>query len=444
MAMNKSTLYIKGMHCPSCDILVKDKFCEMRNVKNVKANYKTQTAEITYEGKLDQQQINTKLQQFGYSISEKNEKEFKEPFINRLGEAGVIAVIAFAIFYFIQDLKVFPELNVSSGLTFFTVFILGVVASTSTCMATSGALFLTTIGKLKEDSVSFKKNIIPALSFNIGRVLSYGVFGFIVGMIGKVFSVNLQMELYLNLFVSTVMILIALDMLKLFSFSWISSMSFTKGLFEKLRVKFIQKPKQTAFFLGAITYLLPCGFTQSVQIYALGLADPVKSALIMMIFALGTVPSLLAIGFASSFTKSAYYPLFQKIMGVIILMVGASYIMNFATLRGFSLPILHSGVQGITTASNVQEQNGVQILEMSVDNKGYSPSAFTVKQGKPVKWLIDAKNVFGCQSVLVAPKLGIEKPIALGKNELQFTPQEKGVINFSCSMGMYKGMITVI
>jgi sulfite exporter TauE/SafE/copper chaperone CopZ len=444
MKIKKATLYIEGMHCPSCDILVKDKFCELKNIEEVKADHRHQKAEISYTGELNHEMLNKTIQPFGYSILENKEEEFKEPLIKRLTDASAIALIAFIVFYFIQDAHIFPTLNVGSGIALITFFVIGLVASTSTCMATSGALFLTTIGKLRKESISFKENIIPAISFNVGRIVSYGIFGLLVGFIGKTLTVNLQLGSILTLFVSVVMILIGLENIKLISFSWVSSTSFSKGIFEKLQAKFTTKPKQTAFLLGAITYLLPCGFTQSVQIYALGLADPIKSSVIMMIFALGTVPALLAIGFASSFTKNTFYPLFQKSMGVIIIMIGVGYIFNFATLHGVFSYLENTNQNLPYTTQNIEEQNGIQVMNMSVDSAGYSPSSFVVKQGEPVKWVINGKSIIGCQSVLVAPKLGIEKSLALGINVVEFTPSEKGAIPFSCNMGMYKGLITVI
>jgi sulfite exporter TauE/SafE/copper chaperone CopZ len=443
--IQKTTLYIKGMHCPSCDILVKDKFGECANVKSVKANHKTQTAEISYKGELDTEELNSKIQKYGYSIADE-EATYEEPLIKRITDAAAIGIILFIVYYFAQQLDLLPNVGVSPQLNYLTAFILGVVASTSTCMATSGALFLATVGKLNSKGLSFKENIVPAVSFNIGRIISYGVFGFIVGFLGKALFVNFNLGPLLTLFVSIVMILIGLDMLRLISFSWVSSTSFTKSLFERLEHRFLKNPKQTAFLLGAITYLLPCGFTQSVQMYALGLADPVKSATLMMTFALGTVPALLAIGFLSSFTRSVYYPLFAKVMGIVIVFIGVGYLLTFASLRGVDIAKFMNQTSQKTVAFTqpIEQKDGYQIIRMSVDNKGYSPREFTVKEGQEVKWIVNGKTNFGCQTVLTAPQLGVSKYIQLGDNVITFTPKQSGDINFSCEMGMYQGVIHVI
>ena len=442
--LKKTTLYVKGMHCHSCDVLVKKKFSEVKNIKEVKPHFVNQSVEVLYTGNLDKELLNQKINQYGYSVGVTRIQEYAEPLSQRLGEAGVIAVILFIAYFMAQQIGIVPSFNVAGNLSLTAAFILGLVASTSTCMATSGALFLATVGKLNNQVGSVRQNIVPAISFNAGRVLSYGAFGFIAGMIGKT-AVSLQLGSFLTLFVSIMMVLVGLDMLKIFSITNLFGQSVTKGLFEKLENKLSSDPKRTAFFLGAITYLLPCGFTMSVQLYALGLGNPVQSALMMMIFALGTVPALMAIGFASSFTKSSFYPFFVKIMGVLVFMIGAYYFTNFLNLYGVNMNVLSAFSTSNTATANIAAtNNGVQEISMTVNASGYTPNQFTVKQGEKVRMVINGKNVLGCQSTLRIPKMDIVKTLSAGNNVIEFTPQEKGTIPFSCIMGMFTGKIEVI
>ena len=74
---------------------------------------------------------------------------------------------------------------------------------------------------------------------------------------------------------------------------------------------------------------------------------------------------------------------------------------------------------------------------------GYSPNSFTIKQGMPVKWLIDAQAPFSCASTIVMNKYNIRKSLIKGENIIEFTPRETGRITFSCSMGMYTGYFNV-
>lgn len=433
--IKRATIFIKGMHCASCDVLVRREFSKLPGVRHVYPDHARCQAEVEYTGHLDKKRLNDAINPYGYRIVE-SLTEHTEPLSKRLLDSGAIAVILFILYYFARELKLLPELGTTAGstLSYSAVFILGLVASTSTCMATSGSLFLATIGKLKQKSAG--PTVLTALSFNIGRVLSYSIFGYIIGLAGKTVMTTLQMGPLLTAVVAAVMIVIGLDMLKIISFASFTA-RYTNALYDSLESKLINRPRQTALLLGAVTYLLPCGFTQTVQVYALGLASPVQSAIIMMIFALGTVPMLMAIGFAGSFMKSSYYPLFAKVMGVVIVMVGVYYITNVFAVYGLSArPSRDSGTAALVG------NDGTQVIRMTVDSRGYTPDAFTVRAGKPVKWVINGVNVFGCWGIIVSPKLGIQKTLTGGEETVTFTAPSPGTYPFSCAMGMYRGVIT--
>jgi hypothetical protein len=237
------------------------------------------------------------------------------------------------------------------------------------------------------------------------------------------------------------MILLGLDMLKIVSFASIIPYGVSSNVFRKLEHTLIKDPHKSAFFLGIITYFLPCGFTQATQVYALGLASPWQSALTMAVFALGTAPAILFIGSLRGLLKSTFYQYFMKIVAVGVLILGLYYASNFLSIYGvnFGFNKINKG-----TNQDVKTENGKQIINMAVVSNGYVPNYFTIKKGVPVKWVIDGKNVFGCQGYFVVPSLNISKALNEGENIFEFTPKDLGFINFSCGMGMYRGRIEVI
>ncbi|MEK7177589.1 MAG: sulfite exporter TauE/SafE family protein [Patescibacteria group bacterium] len=434
MKISKKTLYIKGMHCPSCEILITDKFKEMPNVQNVNSNFQKQEAEVYFTGHLDQEAVNKKIQSFGYEIgSREDDHEIDEPISKKIIEASLIAVGLGLIYLIAKETNILPSINITGNLNLLTVLFLGLVASVSTCMATSGALFLSTIGKKTN-------NLKQAIYFSLGRIISYGFFGFIAGLVGSVIITNLKFGTGLTLLAAVFMILLALDMLKILSFASIIPFGVSSNIFRKLEHSLIKDPHKSAFFLGAITYFLPCGFTQATQVYALGLASPWQSALTMAIFALGTAPAIIFIGSLRGLLKSTFYQYFMKTVAVGVLILGLYYASNFLSIYGIGL--------GLSNKSNKTNEsyleNGKQIISMDVISGGYSPNQFTVKKGIPVKWVINGKNVFGCQGYFIVPSLSISKALNAGENIIEFTPTEAGSINFSCGMGMYRGRIEVI
>ena len=55
----------------------------------------------------------------------------------------------------------------------------------------------------------------------------------------------------------------------------------------------------TPFLVGVATFFLPCGFTQSMQIYTLSTGNFITGAMTMFSFAMGTFPmlALVSLGF---------------------------------------------------------------------------------------------------------------------------------------------------
>jgi len=433
--LKKCTLYIKGMHCPSCEILITDKFKEMSNVTAVKSNFQKQEAEVYFSGHLDQETINKNIKPFGYEIRDRQDKSFnEEPMSKKIIEASLITVGLILIYLIVKEINIIPSINITGNLNWLTVLFLGLVASVSTCMATSGALFLSTIGKKTN-------NLKQAVYFSLGRIISYSIFGFLAGLVGSVIITNFKFGSGLTLLAAIFMILLSLDMLHILSFSSIVPFGVSSNVFRKLEHLLIKDPHKSAFFLGMITYFLPCGFTQATQVYALGLASSWQSALTMAIFALGTAPAIIFIGSLRGLLKSTFYQYFMKTVAVGVLILGVYYASNFLSIYGINIGFSQN-INRIGT--NVTIENGKQIINMDVISGGYSPNQFTIKKGIPVRWVISGKNIFGCQGYFVVPTLNISKALNEGENIIEFTPKETGFINFSCGMGMYRGRIEVV
>jgi sulfite exporter TauE/SafE len=77
--------------------------------------------------------------------------------------------------------------------------------------------------------------------------------------------------------------------------------------------------------LGLITFILPCGFTQSMQFQAIASGDLVTGALLMGIYALGTFPVLALISLTSiKLSNGKNKDIFFTTAGILILLF-ASY-----------------------------------------------------------------------------------------------------------------------
>ncbi|CAN5206230.1 hypothetical protein BH09PAT1_BH09PAT1_2390 [soil metagenome] len=359
----------------------------------------------------------------------------KESMWSRIITAILIGIVFGTGYLILSEFSVVPTL--SNSLTLPTVFLLGIIASVSSCMATAGTVFLSAINKIKGNRV------IPTIHFNIGRIITYTVMGYILGLIGKTVSVQYETSVFLTIGVSTAMIFVGLDMLKIFSISSLVPSFIGKYFENKIEKQLFRQSHKTMFMLGVITYWLPCGFTQTVQLFALGTADPIKSAMVMGVFALGTAPALLSMGVTSSFTNAFWYPWFLKTVGVVVILFSVSYIVNTMQLYTDSFIAIRSPAY-TKKVGEVKVQNGVQIVEMSVINTGYTPNTFVVQKDIPVKWVVNGINIYGCQGFLNVPKLGIQQALKLGKNVFEFTLKKSDTISFSCSNNSVQGLFHVI
>lgn len=81
---------------------------------------------------------------------------------------------------------------------------------------------------------------------------------------------------------------------------------------------------------------------------------------------------------------------------------------------------------------------------MEVNRNGWTPDRFVLKKGVPVKWVIDGKQINGCNNAIQVPRYGLEFDIKPGEQIIEFTPDEAGTVRWSCWMGMIPGTFEVL
>ena len=86
----------------------------------------------------------------------------------------------------------------------------------------------------------------------------------------------------------------------------------------------------------------------------------------------------------------------------------------------------------------------VQEVRMDVLQSGWSPNSFVVKKGVRVKWIINAKQLTGCNNEILVRDYNIDVKLKQGENIIEFTPDKVGTVQFSCWMGMLKGNFIVV
>lgn len=442
------------MHCASCEVLIERKLKKINGIEKVNVNHVNGKATIYFSQAPQLIDLQEAIKENGYSISLLNsrnpdsnvsesaiKKNTRKDYIG-IGATFLIIVAAYLI---LSQFDLLPKgLSISSNMSYGFVFMIGLVAAISSCIAVTGGLLLAVAGKYNElnPNLTGYQKFKPHVYFNIGRIISYTLLGGTIGALGSVLTVSTKTTGFLTIFVSFIMIILGFQLLNLFPWLRRFQPKMPKFLAHRIYNVSGSKSKGAPFFLGASTFFLPCGFTQALQLYILTKGSFTVGALTMLAFSLGTLPALASLGAISSFVKGTFQKHFLRFAGVFVVLLGLFNVNNGLALTGSSIDLtqIFRPNNGIVQTDNVKKAQiigGKQIVSMKISGLSYSPSNFTVIQGVPVEWHVDGTEAQGCARVIVVSQLNIAEYLpGQGEKIINFIPRQTGSIAFSCPMGM--------
>lgn len=449
----KITVPIAGMHCRSCELLIEKKLSEIPEVLRSVVNYKKGTAEIRYETqKPNMREVEETIREAGYAIGVSAKKSFFSHNVSDYKDLGIALVVLLGIYIALKSLGI-TNIKIGGGSnpsSLPVVFVVGITAGLSTCMALVGGLILGISARHaeKHPEATAMQKFRPHLFFNLGRIISFAVLGGLLGALGAFFRLSGTTMGIMTMLVGAAMLMLGFKLIGIFPRLENKGITLPKSISRLLGIKQHEKEysHRGSFITGALTFFLPCGFTQAMQLYAVSTGSFLRGGLIMGIFALGTAPGLLGIGGITSVVKGIFAKRFFKFAGVVVILLSLVNISNGYTLTGWQLGSALSAEKfrnSETTDPNVTLENGVQTVRMTETSRGYSPNKFTITKDIPVRWVINATAPYSCASSIMIPKLDIRKNLKAGENVIEFTPQESGRLVFSCGMGMYTGVFNV-
>lgn len=438
MSVNHTAVPISGMHCRSCEILTEDELIKVPGISKAIVNHQKGIAKISHSGDLDMQAVTAAVKRAGYSIGD---TQHRGP-VN-YSQAGLAFLLAAGLFLIIQKTGL---LNISGSLSgnlssLSVVLLIGLTAGVSTCMALVGGLVLAASAKYAQShpEASPWQKFTPHLYFNLGRIVSFFILGGAIGLIGSALRLSTSVLGVLVVAVGLVMLVMGVQLVDIFPIFRKISLTLPKGLTRALKVG-DHNPAVT----GALTFFLPCGFTQAMQLYAMSTGSAVSGAITMGVFAIGTAPGLLGLGGLASAVKGKFSGLFFKTVGAVVVMLAIFNIGNGLNLLGIN-PLNQTSPSTVASAkADINLEDGFQVVRMDQLAGGYSPNVITVKKGVPVKWIINSRTQYSCATSFVSNQLGIRTQLKPGENIFTFTPANTGKLRFSCSMGMYTGYFQVV
>ena len=466
------------MTCINCKKAIENGLGNITGVESVSVNYKTGKCEITIDtGLVGWKDIFNAIENLGYTVG--NNK--KTDLINIVS----IVVIIVSLYYFLEQTGLLNLLNfekvADSTMGFGMLFVIGLMTSVH-CIAMCGGI---NVSQCLSENKKFS-GLSPVM-YNLGRVVSYTVIGFVLGFAGMFFGtgenlgVSSIIQGLIKSFAGIYMVIMGVNMLGFVP--QIKRLTFhLPNFIGKFRVKNSQP-----FVVGLLNGFMPCGPLQSIQLVALATGNPFTGGLSMFAFSLGTVPLMLGLGSLVSVLGKRFTDRMMTVGAILVTVMGLAMVSQGASLTGMIksenlmvivvmlafmciveninfnkrqvktvslmiilfIGIFTSRFMAINYVSENDEssyhmENGVQVVESQLASGKY-PS-IKVKKDIPVRWIINAPDgsINGCNYKIYINSYGIEYTFQKGENIIEFTPTKSGNIGYSCWMGMIKGNIKVV
>lgn len=331
--------HVSGMHCKACTLLIEETFKELPHIQDARVSLSGQqvtvTGDLTAAPETIAEELTALVHGHGYVISVGKNRQAAG--WGDFAYAIPIAVTLVTGFVLLQKAGL-TSLITSSNVSYGTAFIIGLIASVSSCLAIVGGLVLSLSASSAKEGGTWRTQSL----FHVGRIGGFLILGGLVGLAGNSLHLGLTANIVLGVIVALVMLVLGINLLDVFHF--------TKRLQLTMPARFsrhlMQGSKRDHYLapllIGIGTFFLPCGFTQSMQLYALSTGSFVQGSLTMFFFALGTFPMLALLSFGSlNIAHKPWKGVFFKTAGIIVIMLALLNLSNALVTAGIISPLFN-------------------------------------------------------------------------------------------------------
>lgn len=345
-------------------------------------------------------------------------------------------------------------------------FLTGLTTGGLSCLAMQGGLLASVVATQKGEEISAGtagntfdvRDALPVGAFLGTKLIVHTLFGFLLGSIGSVLELSLGMKLTFQVLTALFLFATAMNLLEVHPIFRFVAFQPPKFLRRLVRGSSRSQSLFAPAVLGALTIFIPCGVTQAMELVAISSGDPWLGAGIMFAFVLGTMPLFSIIGVATSRLSEVWNHRFLQAAAFAILLLALSGINGVLTVldspisatkiaqavSSFGEPPEWYG-SGSTSGAAAPTKQGVQQIGIEVTSNGYNPRYIKVKKGVPVRLELTSNDAFSCASSFILRKFGVQVQLQpTDRKVITFTPNEKGKFPYTCSMGMYSGILEVI
>lgn len=351
------------------------------------------------------------------------------------------------------------------------VFFTGLTAGGLSCMAIQGGLLTSSLASQLETTQvqssrkrkpKVKHNLPlakPIVLFLIAKLVFYTLFGVLLGALGSVFDLTPQMRGGLQISIAIFMLGNAMRLLNVHPIFRYFNIEPPPALRRWIRRK--AKNQENWFsplILGALTVFIPCGVTQTMMALAISTGNPLQGGLIMFAFTLGASPLFFMLTYLATKLGSLLEKYFVRFVVLALVIFAFLSLDSGLNVMGFPYTITRltnanrvntNTIPRIDDPSNFPSVSIASTPVISSDvvvyakNDGYYPYESYAIAGEPVTLRLMTNNTISCSRSFIIPSLNIKALLdATGEKVIEIPPQEAGTtLAYSCSMGMYTGVI---
>ncbi|MGZ8216165.1 urease accessory protein UreH domain-containing protein [Methylomagnum sp.] len=369
-------------------------------------------------------------------------KRFKE-MLHRLFTILLIAVGILFLLNLDRFMSGHPELPVDGDrLSYALLFIAGLFTGFH-CVGMCGALV---VGYTVKAAGEGGSKYLTHAYYGAGKTLSYTVIGGLFGALGAIITFTPFMRGMAGLAAGIFLLLFGLATLNLFPS--LSRFRIKIPGFVMKRLGKAYRSNSNPFVIGLLNGLMViCGPLQAMYIMAAGTGNPLDGAKMLFVFGLGTLPVMMGFGVLTSALSKQLAPKIVKASGVVVIALGAIMLNRGLDMVGqgydFDSLVARWTPSALSGASEEAVPPEAQVIRMAVNKNGFEPNEFVLRKGVPVRWSIQGEELSYCNHRIVIPSLGLEFDVQKGENLIEFTPNQTGVIPWSCWMGMNRGAFLV-
>lgn len=320
MAQLTISFPITGMHCAGCEAVINTAVKELPGIGSVNADHITKKVQVNFDDtQVSPSNILACIESNGYSYGTQVDQVSWLSRLKPIFVFLVLLVLVGGVAFWGKSLMPGLMKQFDASLGYGVIFTVGFFTGFHCIGMCSGFVMNYTQSVHGQGKRAL---FIAHLSYAIGKNLSYALLGAVFGALGAILTITPHMRGIAGLVAGVFLILFGLNMLNFLPKLRLLSLRSKSGTVTQ-RIYQDIKPRRNPFKIGFLSgFLLGCGPLQAMYIMALGTADPLKGALLLLCFGTGTLIPLMSFGMFASVLSGKTQNQLRAVSGFLVFLMG--------------------------------------------------------------------------------------------------------------------------